>query len=132
MHEIVRGLINWLVSALIEGTIAGAAELRDVEDVRTCADRVAQLSADAAHGSAQLKELLRREVYNSESLAEARRESVARISRLFDAYMADPALMPAPYREESADQPLHRQVCDYIAGMTDRFLLRIYDQMGIL
>ena len=131
MHEIVRGLINWLVAALIEGTVAASLELRDVEDVRAWEHRVARLSSDAAKGSAALKELLRREVYNSEALAEARRESVARISRLFEAYMADPALMPAAYLEDSLGQPLHRQVCDYIAGMTDRFLLKTCEQMKI-
>ncbi len=129
MHEIVRGLINWFVSALVEGTTAGALELRDVEDVRQCEYRVAQLSAEAAVGAAQLKELLRTEVYNSAGLAEARQESVARIGQLFELYMANPELMPAGYLQESAGEPRHRQVCDYIAGMTDRFLLKTYDQV---
>jgi len=38
---------------------------------------------------------------------------------------------PPAYLAESAGQPLHRQVCDYIAGMTDGFFLRTAAQLGI-
>ena len=131
MYEIVRGLINWLVAGLIQGTAEAAAHLKDVDAVRACAHRVAQFPAEQASGTAQLKELLRSRVYNSEALAEARRASVARIAALFELYMRDPELLPAGYLEDSAGEPLHRQVCDYIAGMTDRFLLKTCEQMKI-
>ena len=131
MQEIVRGLINWFVAGLLEGTVAAASGLKDVEAVRHCERRVVALSAEQAAGTAQLKELLRARVYNSEALAEARAASVSRISRLFETYMADPGLLPADYREESSGEPLHRQVCDYIAGMTDRFLVRTCRGLGI-
>jgi len=45
--------------------------------------------------------------------------------------MARPDSLPANYREESAGQPLHHQVCDYIAGMTDGFFDRTCRQYGI-
>lgn len=131
MHEIVRGLINWLVSGLLEGTAAAAAGLADVDEVRASPERIARFSPDAAAGSAQLKQLLRSSVYNSEALAEERSASVARIGKLFEAYLREPGLMPADYREESAGEPLYRQVCDYIAGMTDRFLVKTCEQMKI-
>jgi len=105
--------------------------LKDVDAVRACAHRVAQFPAEQASGTAQLKELLRSRVYNSEALAEARRASVARIAALFELYMRDPELLPAGYLEDSSGEPLHRQVCDYIAGMTDRFLLKTCEQMKI-
>ncbi len=37
----------------------------------------------------------------------------------------------AAYLEDSAAEPLHRQVCDYIAGMTDGFFERTCAQLGI-
>ncbi|MBZ5601649.1 MAG: dNTP triphosphohydrolase [Acidobacteriia bacterium] len=131
IQEIVRGLINWLVVGLIEGTVAGAAGLQDVDAVRRHPRRVAQFSAEQAEGTAQLKELLRARVYYSEALAEARQASVQRIGKLFERYMESPELMPADYREESSGEPRYRQVCDYIAGMTDRFLVRTCEHMGI-
>jgi dGTP triphosphohydrolase len=39
--------------------------------------------------------------------------------------------LPANYLEESSGQPLHHQVCDYIAGMTDGFFDRTCRQLGI-
>jgi dGTPase len=56
---------------------------------------------------------------------------VERIERLFEFLLAKPELMPVAYRDESAREPLHRQVCDYIAGMTDGFFDRTCDQLGI-
>lgn len=131
MHEIVRGLINWLVSGLMEGTVAAAAGLKDVEEVRAHAARVGRFSAETAAGTAQLKVLLRETVYDSPGLVGARRESVGRIHELFERFLEHPELMPANYLEDSAGQPMHRRVCDYIAGMTDRFLLKSCRQMKI-
>jgi len=84
-----------------------------------------------AEGAAQLKRFLRAQVYESEQLVQERQRSVERIGQLFELLLAQPDLMPAAYLEESADQPLHRQVCDYIAGMTDGFFARTCAQLGI-
>ncbi|HML17021.1 MAG TPA: dNTP triphosphohydrolase [Bryobacteraceae bacterium] len=131
MHEVVRGLINWLVSGLIQGTIAAAGDLDGVDAVRSNPERVARFSSETATGTRQLKRLLRGLVYESASLAEERRESVGRIRALFDLFLKHPELMPANYLEDSEGQPAHRRVCDYIAGMTDRFLLKTCEQMNI-
>src|SRR5260370_29145678 len=119
MHEIVRGLINWLVSGLMEGTVAAAGGLADVDAVRAHPERVARFSDETAAGTTQLKSYLRKAVYHSEQLARGRRESTGRIAALFDFFITHPERLPINYLEDSADQPLHRQVCDYIAGMTD-------------
>jgi len=131
MHEVVRGLIDWLVSGLLEGTVAASQGLADVEAVRAHPERVVRFTPATAEGAAQLKRFLRAEVYESEQLVRERQRSVARIERLFEALLAQPDLMPAAYREESAGEALHRQVCDYIAGMTDGFFERTCDQLGV-
>jgi dGTPase len=129
LHEIVRGLINWLVSGLIEGTIEAARGLKDVDAVRARPHRVACFSSETAAGSGQLKDLLRRVVYESDLLVVARKDSIARIEKLFDRLLESPDLLPVNYLQESAGRPLHRVVCDYIAGMTDGFLLRTFSQL---
>lgn len=132
MHEIVRGLVNWLVSGLIEGTVAATKNLGDVEDVRQNVARVACFSPETATGTQQLKDFLRRTVYQSDRLAEGRKHSVHLISSLFEFYMEHPDRMPESYLEESSGKPLHLAVCDYIAGMTDGFLLRTSEQLKLL
>lgn len=131
LKEVVRGLIDGLVSGLIEGTVTACASLDDVEAVRLHPERAARFTAEAAKTSAQLKKFLRESVYESPALVRARSDSVRLIGTLFEFLLAHPDRMPAAYREESSGQPLHRQVCDYIAGMTDGFFLRTAAQLGI-
>ena len=131
VKEIVRGLIDALVSGLMEGTVAACAGLADVDAVRLHPERVARFTPGAAEASAQLKRFLRQSVYESAALVRARTASVGLIGTLFEFLLAHPDRMPAAYREESAGQPLHRQVCDYIAGMTDGYFVRTCDQLGV-
>lgn len=131
MHEVVRGLIDWLVSGLVEGTVAAAQGLADVDAVRAHPARVVRFTPATAEGTAQLKRFLRGQVYESEHLVQDRQRSMERIAQLFELLIAQPGLMPAAYLEESAGEPLHRQVCDYIAGMTDGFFARTCGQLGI-
>jgi dGTPase len=131
LKEIVRGLIDWLVSGLMEGTVSACAGLPDVDAVRAHPERVARFTPEAARASAQLKRFLRDSVYESPALVQARSDSVAQIAGLFELLLQHPERMPAVYLAESAGQPLHRQVCDYIAGMTDGFFLRTAAQLGI-
>ena len=131
MHEVVRGLIDSLVSGLIAGTVAAAEPLTDVEAVRTHPKRVAHFTSESATSAAQLKAFLRAHVYESEQLAASRASSSSLMEALFDFFLARPESLPANYLEESAGQSLHRQVCDYIAGMTDGFFARTCAQLGI-
>jgi dGTPase len=122
---------DWLVSGLVQGTIEAACALADVEAVRAYPERVARFTPETAAGAAQLKRFLRANVYESESLVADRQRSVSQIKTLFELLLARPDLLPQAYLEESAAQPLERQVCDYIAGMTDGFFARKCSELGI-
>jgi dGTPase len=131
VHEVVRGLIDWLVSGLIEGTLAASAGLACLDQVRQHPSRVAQFTAETAAGSAELKRYLRGRVYNAEALVRARRDSTRRFAALFDFFLEHPERLPATHREELSSEPLHRRVCDYIAGMTDGYFLKVCGQLDI-
>ena len=47
----------------------------------------------------------------------------AKIARLFDHFMTHPGLLPDGYVEDAPPGQLYVAVCDYIAGMTDRFAI---------
>ena len=51
------------------------------------------------------------------------------IARLFQFYLDHPDRMPAPYSGQVRRVPVHRVVCDYIAGMTDPFFERTYQRL---
>jgi dGTPase len=55
-----------------------------------------------------------------------RDRSVDALGRLFKFYFEHPEAMPKFYADLAERTPRHRVVCDYIAGMTDHYLLRQY------
>ena len=125
-NEAHRRLLNALVSALIEGTRNATAEagVASSEAIRQHGKRLVRTTPQAAEASSQLKHLLSREVYNSDSLTQVREETGEKLASLFDFFISHPERLPASYRESEPREPLHRVVCDYLAGMTDTFLLQ--------
>jgi dGTPase len=129
-HESLRQLVDLLVSGLVEGTVRRAKEVGTgtPEEVRTQPWRLASFTPETAETSRELKRFLHRKVYETPALVAGRRESTDMIRELFQLFLDNPEGMPQLYREQTGDQPLHRIVCDYIAGMTDSFFRRIYEQ----
>ena len=126
--ESVRQLVDDLVSGLIEGTVAAAraAALVDPEGVRAHRPRVARFSEEARETNAQLKGFLLETIYASEALDSDRKDSRQRLTRMFEYLMEHPEKAPGI---QTAEKPLHRAVCDFIAGMTDRYFFRVYDSL---
>ena len=127
LHEVVRGLVDWLCSGLIRGTVTTAEDVPDVDAVRSHPHRLASYSPEAGETSAQLKRVLRRHVYESDLVTAERSDSTAKVIRLFHHYLAHPEALPEGYAME--DQPLYRTVCDYLAAMTDGYLERTHAQL---
>ncbi|MGE5486373.1 MAG: dGTP triphosphohydrolase [bacterium] len=129
-NEALRALIDMLVTGLIEGTreAAIAAGVRDYEDVRRYPERLARLTAPAASATSALKCFLRERVYTSKPVAAERVTSTAMIAGLFAWYLDSPERLPETYREQAGRVPVHRLICDYIAGMTDGYLRRTWEQ----
>ena len=81
-----------------------------------------------------LQGFLNERMYRHERVEEIMDRARRVVKDMFDAYMADPKLLPQNWREDSdpADTARYaRQVCDFIAGMTDRYALdqhkRLFD-----
>ena len=132
VYETVRMLINWLTTGLVEGTVAAAQGLTSMADVRKAVPRVARFTPETAEVAAKLKSYLRSRLYGSGKVAASRAAAAIRMEKLFHLLMEHPDYLPANYLEESAGQPVHMQVCDYIAGMTDGFFDWTCLQHGIL
>jgi dGTPase len=130
-QEMLRHLLDWLVSGLVQGT-AEAAEssgVQDVEAVRRHSARLAKFTEETGGVRAEQKEFLRRTVYFSEPLVEERERSARRVAALFEFFLDYPEKLPESYRESLNGEPAHRTVCDYIAGMTDGFFRRTFQTL---
>ena len=70
-----------------------------------------------------MKDFLYAHLYSNQNVNSERKRLTACIRRLFAYYVKHPGSLPAFYFDQSQHQPVHRVVCDYIAGMTDHYLL---------
>jgi dGTPase len=125
-NEALKHVLDYLVTDLIADTQRSveASGAETVEDIRAQKERLAGFSEDGARQNARLKQFLQSRVYSQAAIAEDRAQSVASLDRLFSVFMEHPDRMPKQYAEQAKIVPRHRVVCDYIAGMTDQFLLR--------
>jgi dGTPase len=130
-NEALKRVLDHLATDLIENTRRQVQEtgVGSVEDVRAWKKRLAGFSAGVAAENASLKRFLMSRVYSDPAIAEERDRSVAALDALFCFFLEHPERMPAQYAELARSEPRHRIVCDYIAGMTDHFLLRQCHQM---
>ena len=87
-----------------------------------------RFTAETKDANRSLKEFLHAHVYRISLLAGERKRSTDMIASLFQFYLDNPDRMPEPHRDRVEKEPVHRTVCDYIAGMTDPYFERTYRQ----
>ena len=125
-NEALKRVLDALATSLIETTqerlLASGAS--SVEDIRRAPKRIAGFSDAAAARNRELKRFLFANIYNHPAIAEDRDRSVKCLEELFIYYAGRPGSMPSFYEELAQTEARHVVVCDYIAGMTDQFLLR--------
>jgi len=130
-NEAAKRVLDHLATGLIENTrsAAAAAGVQSVEDVRHAPRRLAGFSPQVAAENAALKKLLHTHLYNHPAIVGDRERSVEALAQLFDYYVQHPSAMPKAYAELAQRSPLYRIVCDYVAGMTDHYLLRQHAEL---
>lgn len=124
IHETLRRMINAMALDLIEQTRANiaAAGVADLDDVRR-APRLVAYSEGFLPRLQELKRFLRDQLYWHYQVLRMTNKARRIITDLFDAFMADPRLLPPQYQERcKADKA--RAIADYIAGMTDRYAIK--------
>ena len=132
-NEALKLVLDRLATDLIEHTHSEIARqgAASVADVRRAPKRLASFSPAVAAEDAALKKYLIERLYSNPAITEDREHSVAALDELFTLFLKRPERMPPAYAELARSQPPHRVVCDYIAGMTDHFLLRQHrEQFG--
>ncbi|HUJ39359.1 MAG TPA: deoxyguanosinetriphosphate triphosphohydrolase [Candidatus Acidoferrales bacterium] len=124
--ETIKRVLDHLATDLISSTRKQIESHRpqSPDDVRRFPLRLASFSPDGASWSSALKTFLHQRLYNHPELVEERDRSVAALEQLFQFFCQNPREMPPFHAALAAGRPPHRVVCDYIAGMTDRFLMQ--------
>lgn len=116
---VLAGMADDLL-ATTRATLA-AAGARGIDDVRHAGKKLVGFSPRKAADVESLQKFLETNVYCHELNLKATQNGQAVIGELFDAYVADPSLMPGRYEQRIGADGLERVVCDYVAGMTDKY-----------
>ncbi len=124
-YQTIISIINAQVTDLVE-TVSRTIEAENVssiEGVRARGKNIAQFSPEMDKKNRQLKKFLRENLYRHHRVIRMADKAERIIKELFKAYLRVPKLLPPHVHSLIEKSAKHRVVCDYIAGMTDRFAL---------
>ena len=129
-NEALKRVLDALATDLIETTRQRVltSNASTVEDIRRAPNRLAGFSDSAAARNCELKDFLFAHIYNHVAIAGDRDRSVEYLEELFIYYSEHQGSMPTSYEGLAQMEPRYVIVCDYIAGMTDQFLLRQHQE----
>ncbi len=129
-NEALRHILDDLATDLITNTQTRVqnAGVQTVDDVRHAQERLVRMSDQGRDWNASLKHFLFAHVYSHPAITEDSQRSVRCLEELFDYYLQQPESMPETHEDMARATPRHVVVCDYIAGMTDQFLLRQHQE----
>jgi len=124
-NETLKRVLDRLVSDLITHSrkLISKAGVKSVEEVRNFPQRLAAFSPEIDQERQEIKDFLYRNVYFSAGLQPDKKQAEQVIADMFAFFIKSPRDLPASYQEKTRREPLHRVVCDYVAGMTDTYIL---------
>jgi dGTPase len=131
IRRIAKLLIDLMASDAIatsERAIA-SAKVRSLDDVRAAPGRLVRLSEGLAPKVQELAAYLGNRVYRHYRVARMMTKARRFITQIFEAYQANPDQLPPKYHEQAEAEGLQRAICDYIAGMTDRYAQDEYQKL---
>jgi dGTPase len=138
-HEIIRRMINYVVSDLIETSeeLITSVSPIDIDDVRKCGKSLIRMSKKTESMHKDLKKFLHDNLYRHERVNLMAEQAKETIDYLFNAYMTMPELLTDELQAVISSESnkidkmqTTRLIADYIAGMTDRFAFSEHDRIS--
>jgi dGTPase len=124
-NETLKSVLDHLVSDLIANSRKRIAEsgVQSADDVRRFPARLFSFSPEVEREQREIRDFLFQNVYLSAELKPEKEQAEHVISELFEYFLRFPDELPAGYQEKLSREPAYRVVCDYLAGMTDNYIL---------
>ncbi|TDJ46208.1 MAG: deoxyguanosinetriphosphate triphosphohydrolase [Gammaproteobacteria bacterium] len=138
IHETVRGMINLIVTDLLDCTRVSLDKVQpvDIDAVRKLPKPLVSFSDAVFEQHQALKSYLHKKLYRHPRVMEMSHRADKVVAGLFAVYFSDPgsmssehAVRAAAYAAEQGDAGRARAVADYVAGMTDRYALSAYHRL---
>jgi dGTPase len=132
-HQIIRRLIGFETIDLIQSIdrYLRKSMVKSPLELQNLPYNVVGFSEDMYRRNRELKDFLFNNLYRHYRVVRMANKAETIVSDLFKAYHSTPAMLPESVRRQAQNQELERVICDYIAGMTDRFAIdehkRLFD-----
>ena len=129
--QTIRTLINVEVTDLLENTLSRLKSegIKTVKDVRNYPGLIVSFSPALSEQKKRLQEFLFKNVYQHYRVARMSDKAKRFLEELFVAFINNPKQLPIEYQRWIEEAGLYQGVCDYIAGMTDRFAQDEYKKL---
>lgn len=129
--QTISHLIGFLILDLVEQTQANiiAGGINSMDDVRSQKANLVMFSKETARRNRELKAFLYKNLYRHYKVERMRIKAERFLTLLFDNYLQHPTLLPSSYQSNYEQLGRERVICDYIAGMTDRYALDEYKRL---
>lgn len=130
-HQIIRRLINFEMIDLIQSVdrYLRKANIKSALDLQKLPYNVVGFSEDMYRRNRELKDFLYNNLYRHHRVVRMAAKAEQIITRIFEMYQSNPAALPPEVQDRIDERGLERSICDYIAGMTDRFAIDEYHRL---
>jgi len=130
-YQIIRSLIDKQIKDLVETSENNlkTISIKNVSDVKRYPKKLISFSRGIQEKRAYLRDFLRKYLYRNFRVIRMSDKARRFIEKLFDVYLKKPEQLPPIDHEKIKKYGLHRAICDYIAGMTDRYALDEYKKL---
>jgi dGTPase len=139
LHKlIIRNIIDVQVQDVVTNSAGSIARAnpKNTNDVRKQEVPLIRYSEELHRANAALRKFLYANVYYHPLVAKVNQRACEMLKKVFEFYVADPGQLGEVATNRVEQEGLHRTVCDYVAGMTDRYLIeeyaRITGERGVL
>jgi dGTPase len=130
-YQTISTLIGYLINDVVRYSLENIKQNRieAFEDVKAVNRILVSYSKQADEQTAELKAFLQKNVYQHYKVERMRVKAERYVTLLFSTFKDNPTLLPQKYRERIEIESKERVICDYIAGMTDRYALDEYKKL---
>lgn len=132
-YAVIRRLINSQVHDVVEtsGRLISESGVQSADDVRLQEGPLIRYSDERRRANLELREYLYENLYYNPVVHKPNLRAIKLLEALFGYYLEHPEEIGSQSRARIETDGLHRAICDYLSGMTDRYVALEFERLGL-
>ena len=100
-----------------------------MHELQTLSNNLIGFEEEMKKNNQVLKDFLFNNMYCHYRVVRMQKKAEQVLTALFNAYQETPIMLPPQFQEQIIEKGKERTICDYLAGMTDRFAIEEYQKL---